>query len=797
MRAIILAGGSGDRLWPLSRKEYPKQFIINDMGKSLFQETITRNLPYCDSFYVVTNRDYVPIIKGQLKQFQGLDCKLILEEKGLGTAPAIARAVSKCKPQDMVVILPSDLMIGQEGYSDAIYQAKELAEAGAICLFGISPKSASTAYGYIRSGENGKVVRFIEKPSEELAEKLFPQDNVLWNAGITLAKAGIIQQEYRIYGTSIYDDVQAYKGPAVSFDRLILEQSNKTYVVKMAASWQDVSNYRSYIGLNHLEEKSDSSVIKHNAKGTTIVNQTPNQIVVANDIKDALIVTTPDALYITSKDRADDIKEIIQLHADEHSDHFTRSPLVYRPWGYREVIRKESGFRVRKIMMYPGMKITKHFHEKRTETYTVISGELTIELGENLDKVIKLGPTMTYSIKQGVVHQLRNDSDDSLIMIEVDSGQEINDWDMSGNEISGNDAAEGDASFAGAAGADANAGADGAGSKKKSAYDTPADRLPAIYRLNPAYKDYLWGGDKLRQVFGKQSPYEITAESWELSAHPDGQSIIAEGPFAGEKFGDFTGHYGRSVCGWKADTFDRFPVLIKFIDARNPLSVQIHPDDDYAFSNENEFGKNEMWYVIDAEPGAYLYCGLSRETSEEELKERIRDNTLTEVLNRIEVHPGDVMYVPAGTIHAIGAGILICEIQQNSNCTYRMYDYGRVDKDGRQRQLHIEKALDVVNTAPYMPETRGVGDPIIYDRSTQRILSRCKYFQVVEYDIDEHEIIQVDESSFKAITVIEGTCTIKCGDEAYEAKPGDCFFIACGRKRVHIYGACTMLVTSI
>ena len=170
---------------------------------------------------------------------------------------------------------------------------------------------------------------------------------------------------------------------------------------------------------------------------------------------------------------------------------------------------------------------------------------------------------------------------------------------------------------------------------------------------------------------------------------------------------------------------------------------------------------------------------------------------MTEVLNQIDVKPGDVVFVPAGTIHAIGAGILICEIQQNSNCTYRMFDYGRRDKNGNLRELHIDKAMDVVNVEPYLPDTTGFGDDVVGENSTQRVLSRCKYFQVTDYKIPEHEIIQVDDSSFKSIVVLSGTCKIRCGEESFEAKAGDSFFVSAGRKRVHVEGNCEIVVTNI
>ena len=195
-----------------------------------------------------------------------------------------------------------------------------------------------------------------------------------------------------------------------------------------------------------------------------------------------------------------------------------------------------------------------------------------------------------------------------------------------------------------------------------------------IEKLTPAFKDYLWGGVKLREIYGKPCNFEKVAESWELSTHSAGQSRLSGGQLDGMPLGQyFQAH--PEVLGENCKKFQNFPVLIKFIDAKQALSIQVHPSDAYALEHEGEFGKTEMWYVMDCEPGAFLYFGVNREISQEEFRQRIENNTVEEVLNRVDVRPGDVFFIQSGTIHAIGAGILICEIQQNSNCTYRVYDY--------------------------------------------------------------------------------------------------------------------------
>ena len=333
-----------------------------------------------------------------------------------------------------------------------------------------------------------------------------------------------------------------------------------------------------------------------------------------------------------------------------------------------------------------------------------------------------------------------------------------------------------------------------------------------------AFNDNLWGGTKLRAVFCNKCDYDVIGESWELSAHPDGQFVIASGIFTGMYFGEFIEKYGHDVVGWKSSSLDRFPVLIKFIDAKKDLSIQIHPDDDYALEIENEFGKNEMWYVVDCEPGAFLYCGLKKDSSKEEIRERIENNTITDILNKIEVHKGDCVMVKAGTIHAIGAGILICEIQQNSNCTYRMYDYDRKDKFGNKRELHIDKAIDVVDVKKYKPFISDNKDV----PEGAEVLVSCKYFECYKYvlgsdaaeanhasDIEDNCYntetvrntckvnISVDAMSFRSVIVIDGSGKIAVGNNTMDYKAGDSFFVTAGEKVINLEGTGTVIVTKV
>ncbi len=761
MKAIILAGGSGDRLWPLSRKNYPKQFIQFNNEKSLFQDAITRNIPFCDEFIIVADKDYEEIIVGQLKQFQSVKYTLCMEKKSRGTNVALATALVDIKSEEYVFVVPSDLLISGNSYSTHIYDAKEIAKEGRICLFGITPSNSNNSYAYIRH-ENGIVNRYIAEPTDEMAKTLFAQSGVYWNSGMLIARADVLKDEIDKYSKNLLDLDDDKMADYRNFDKAVLSKSNLLSVIEFDCSWKDIcdlSSFNKSIGTNQ------DNVITSWCNDVEVLNTTSNQLVVANGIDNAYIVNTPDAVYVTNKDKSERIKDILKKNANKASK-YEYSYIDNRPWGIREILKKEPGFRVRKITIFPGLKISNHMHNKRNENYTVVTGVLTIELeGE----VVNLQEGESYNIEPNVMHLLRNDTDENVILIEVDTGEEINEWDM--------------------------VHADEFGDSLYRAHREYS--LPHLYKMEPTFKDYLWGGTRLREIFNKKTSDDITAESWELSAHSDGSSRIVGGEYGGITFKEFIDKYKDDVCGWKSDIFDRFPILIKFIDATNPLSIQIHPEDDYAFINEGEFGKNEVWYILDCDENAYLYLGLNKDSSKEEIRRKVENKTITDILNKVYVKPGDVLFVPAGTIHAIGRGILICEIQQNSNSTYRLYDYDRRDKNGKPRELHMDKAMDVVNTNRFVINTQGVGETIKYARSEQRLLCECKYFEVKYYDIPKHEIIMVDDSSFKSIVVIEGSCKISCGDEEETANNGDTFFIAAGRKRVHINGQCKLLVINI
>ena len=321
--------------------------------------------------------------------------------------------------------------------------------------------------------------------------------------------------------------------------------------------------------------------------------------------------------------------------------------------------------------------------------------------------------------------------------------------------------------------------------------------IPDVIKLEPAFKDYLWGGSRLKDVYKKDTDMSPLAESWELSSHRDGESTVSGGEYDGLKFPEFLKKIGDRGIGYKAAGRDRFPLLIKFIDAMKPLSIQVHPDDAYALLNAGEYGKNEMWHIVDCEPGAYIYYGLKEDITPEELKERIENNTILDVLNRVEVKKGDTFYVRAGTIHAIGAGILICEIQQNSNCTYRIYDYDRVDKNGCRRPLHIDRAMDVCWLKAVRPD--GEEHRTIHKGGVGKtVLCSSRYFESVRYDSDDEMTVKTDDASFASVIMLEGSGIVEgSSGTVYGFRPADSFFIPAGGNGIKIKGKSSFIVTKM
>lgn len=315
-----------------------------------------------------------------------------------------------------------------------------------------------------------------------------------------------------------------------------------------------------------------------------------------------------------------------------------------------------------------------------------------------------------------------------------------------------------------------------------------------IMRLLPVGKDYLWGGTRLRSEYGKDIRMTPLAETWECSVHPDGPSTVANGQYKNMLLSDVLEMHPEYL-GTKVKD-GKLPILVKFIDAEKDLSIQVHPDDEYARTHEGQNGKTEFWYVIDADENASLIYGFKHRTDKNILQHALETKSLEKHLNRVKVHKGDCFFVPAGTVHGIGAGTLLAEVQESSNITYRIYDYDRIDKNGKKRELHLDKATEVMNpepsaTRPYLPR-------VISYRSgaCKEKLCRCKYFDVERIQATKGFAFSVLESSFQILMCLEGEGEIETMDidsKPLRLKKGETLFLPAGMGKCVLFGEAELL----
>lgn len=317
------------------------------------------------------------------------------------------------------------------------------------------------------------------------------------------------------------------------------------------------------------------------------------------------------------------------------------------------------------------------------------------------------------------------------------------------------------------------------------------------FRLNPVFKEYLWGGTKLITQFSKAFDGPVLAESWELCAHSAGSSVVADGPLQGKTLLELSESQGIALFGTALERFQSFPVMIKLIDAKKDLSVQVHPDDAFARRVENDSGKTEMWYILSAEPGAFLYFGFKRRLSREEFLKAAQDGSITESLNKVYVKPGDVLFIKAGTVHAIGAGILLAEIQQNSNTTYRVYDYHRTDAGGKPRELHLEKAAEVADLNPCPAKPLPPKTLWVQNGSELQRLAECPYFQACCLLLSGEAVLCADNRSFHSLLCVDGEAELCAGDYRAQLKKGDSYLLPAGTGEYRLEGRARLLVTSI
>ena len=316
-----------------------------------------------------------------------------------------------------------------------------------------------------------------------------------------------------------------------------------------------------------------------------------------------------------------------------------------------------------------------------------------------------------------------------------------------------------------------------------------------IWRIQPACKDYIWGGTKLIDRYNAITDKDKVAEVWALSCHPDGPNTIAEGKHAGKVLADVLAD--KKYWGTNGQKFDRFPILTKLLDAKQDLSIQVHPNDEMGWELENEYGKTEAWYVLEAEETTALYFGMAKDMTKEEFRAAIENNTITDCLNKVPVKRGDVLFVEAGTIHALCVGAVIVEVQQNSNSTYRIYDYNRPGNDGKPRELHIEKSILASNLNKFEPNLAPAGKPFEENGATVTLIAECKYFIEELYQIDNEATIKVSEDSFKHVLAIKDSGTIITDEGSFDFVQGDSFFVPAQNGEFKVEGNCELIISRV
>ena len=319
--------------------------------------------------------------------------------------------------------------------------------------------------------------------------------------------------------------------------------------------------------------------------------------------------------------------------------------------------------------------------------------------------------------------------------------------------------------------------------------------MKSVIKLQPVFKEIVWGGNRLKDDYGFQSDLNNIAEAWMLCARDDGDNVIVNGEHKGESFTEFVMN-NKELLGRKGSSYEEFPLLIKFIDAKADLSVQVHPDDEYARVHENSYGKTEAWYILDCDEGAELIYGFNKKLTPDEFRKSIEDNTFLNYVNKVKVKKGDVFFISAGTLHAIGSGILLAEVQQNCNTTYRVYDYNRM-VNGKPRELHVEKALDVTDTIPPTRSGDADGEPVVINDAVHQALCSCEFFKMETIKINGEHSILVDNESFVSLLVLDGAGTLSDSTQTMDIKAGDSIFVPADCGEISFNGDLKVLISTL
>jgi len=439
MTNIILCGGSGTRLWPISRTLMPKQFVKLFDEKSLFQLTVQRNSEVCNSQFIVSNAEQYFLSVDQLEELKKENNKYLLEPVGRNTAPAIALACMELDSEELVLVTPSDHLIkDEEEYSKVLEKAKELALEDNLVTFGITPTFAETGFGYIESENEYDVKAFHEKPDFETATSYLKAGNYYWNSGMFMFKAGVFLEELKKYSPEIFDtskdaltnsskdDITRIKHddmmkiPEDSIDYAVMEKSSKVKVVPSNINWSDVGSFDSLY--EELPKDEDGNTLNENhvsidSKNNLIYGK--QRKIATVDIEDCIIVDTGDALLISKKGSSQKVKKVVaevRKTTELHNIHLTG----YRPWGSYTVLEDTPGYKIKRIDVKPGKRLSlqKHFH--RNEHWIVVSGTATVTVGEET-KLVR--PNESIYIKMGELHRLANEGKIPVVLIEAQVGE--------------------------------------------------------------------------------------------------------------------------------------------------------------------------------------------------------------------------------------------------------------------------------------------------------------------------------------------------------------------------------------